>query len=201
MDQSLVDWVVAHRTAWLDHLAFALKAIGQSIVSFLAVVVTTAVVTFRRRQWAWGLAVTYAAVGALVASAVGKAAIRRPRPPRSLALLDADGWAMPSSVALLCAALGVAVIAGWDGRGRPHRWWSVAIVVATAALFGWAVVYLGAHWPGDVLVGWAVGIVVGAVAVAVSRPTADWVQGRWPERFPDPGRELGSDAVGHAQEA
>ncbi|MFN8018573.1 MAG: phosphatase PAP2 family protein [Acidimicrobiales bacterium] len=187
MDQQLLDWIVAHRTAWLDHVAFALKDIGQSPVSDVAVVLGTLIATVRRRQWAWGLGMCLAAVGALVVSALGKAIVARPRPPLEDALLKAHGWSMPSSVALLCAALGVALIAGWDTGGRPHRRSSIAVVVAIAAVYGWAVVYLGAHWVSDVLVGWALGIAVGAASVVVAR----WVVDEVTRRRPRPGAVSG----------
>ena len=178
MDQGILTWVVDHRTPWLDHLAFFLKDVGQSPVSVVAVAMATLIATFRTRQWAWGLGMVLAASGAIVASALAKAIVQRPRPPVDDALVVAHGWSMPSSVAMLCAALGVALVAGWDTGGRPHQRSSIAIVVGVAALFGWAVVYLGAHWASDVIVGWALGAAIGAASVAVARPVVADVRRR-----------------------
>lgn len=72
------------------------------------------------------------------------------------------GKAMPSSHA--ANAFGQAVLFGW--LYRPVRWWLVgfAVVVALSRVF------VGVHYPGDILVGAFVGSVIGAAgAIVVER--------------------------------
>ena len=66
--------------------------------------------------------------------------------------------------------------------------------LVTCSLFAWAVlqcysrVYLGVHYPGDILGGIVVGVLVGFVVSCLMR----WIQRRW--RFPD-GHYTGTDAT------
>jgi undecaprenyl-diphosphatase len=209
MDLWLIQFLISHRLGPLDHLAYAMKGVGESSIVRLEVVALVAVVGVRGRRWAWGLGVALAAGAALVVADVAKAVVDRPRPPEHLALVPAPGSSMPSSVALLCAAMGMAAVAGWDRRGRPRRWDAALAVASVVAAFGWAVVYLGVHWPSDVLVGWAMGAVVGVAAVAVGRWLVAVGLGAWPGLFAELDRwarpaaraAVRSDAVGDAEEA
>ena len=97
---------------------------------------------------------------------VGKRLARRfgaPRPyhlglsPNHLKQGARGGW--PSSHALsmacVCAALWVAVDVG--------PLWSVAVLLTLGT--GWARVYVGAHFPSDVLAGWGFGAATGALGM------------------------------------
>ena len=65
---------------------------------------------------------------------------------------------MPSSHALITSAIVVAVVmADWWTSDRLRR---AALVVGVVGclMVGAAMVYMGAHWVTDVLVGWALGV-------------------------------------------
>lgn len=66
-------------------------------------------------------------------------------------LAEAEGYGLPSGH----AQLGVVVwgLIAW-GRGQRATWWAAAVVVV---LIGLSRVYLGVHFPTDVLGGWLVG--------------------------------------------
>ena len=215
MDRWVANWVEAHRTPWLNDLARFLMRVGQGEAAPIVVVAATLAVAVRWRQWAWGAAVAIAAVGATVVSMVAKAVIGRPRPPLSLAMVVAPGSSMPSSVAVLCAAMGVAAVFGWERPTREGHRRAAIVMTGVVLLFSVAVVYLGAHWTTDVLVGWAVGIAVGAASIPLGRVTAAVLQGwlpgafSWADRYAAPSTDErpvdadqpASDAVVDAQEA
>lgn len=209
MDLHILQFIVMHRRWSIDEVTLAMKEVGESSMARLVVIALVLAIAVRGRRWAWGVAVSLAACAAIVVADVAKAMIGRPRPPEHLAMVPLSGTAMPSSVSLLCAAMGVAVVVGWDRRGRPRRWGAVAAVAAVVGAFGFAVVYLGAHWPSDVLVGWAMGAIVGVVAVVVSVPLVAGARRLWPwlfdelERWARPGIGLEgarSDAVRDAEQ-
>jgi undecaprenyl-diphosphatase len=96
--------------------------------------------------------------GAIVA--LLKEVIARPRPEEARVLLDAGSlYSMPSGHAARTMAAAVAL---W-GLGK--RW--------RITLFGFAFltmvsrVYVGAHWPNDVLLGALIGVLAGLVAIAL----------------------------------
>ncbi|MCU1499150.1 MAG: hypothetical protein JWM47_3103 [Acidimicrobiales bacterium] len=171
-----MDFIVEHRSSGLDEVALFLAAVGRSAISTVVVVVATLAAAVRRRQWAWGAAVSLAAIGSVALAAVGKALIERPRPPSSQAILVAHGSSMPSSVALLCAGMATAAVLGWEPPAHGRRRVALAWVSVVALVFGAAVVYLGVHWISDVLVGWGLGCAVGAAAVPTGRVASSWLR-------------------------
>lgn len=206
LDDRVMQLVVDHRTPLLDDLALLLMHVGQSDLTALALILVTLAVTVRTRRWTWGAGVCVAAAGALVVAGIGKALVGRPRPAVADALVVAHGTAMPSSVAVLSAAMAVAAVLGWtDPRPGGRRRGALAVAIV-AAIFGWAVIYLGAHWLTDVLVGWVLGAAVGVAAVPVGRAIAEGLQRRipgaftWLERYARDAAPAGSDAVVHAEE-
>jgi membrane-associated phospholipid phosphatase len=72
-----------------------------------------------------------------------------------------------SRAAFLACLVWVALISVGPLRGR--RWLAGAIALALAVTLGLTRVYLGYHWPSDVLAGWALGLMsFGLVAWAVT---------------------------------
>jgi membrane-associated phospholipid phosphatase len=168
LDDEIMRFVAAHRTPVLTWLAEAVETAGDSrqVVGVLAVAAFALVVALR--TWRVGAAAVVAVVAASLAVDVLKPVLQRPRPDAALAVLPLDGWAMPSGHAARVAAVsvGVLVAAGWSASGE-RRAAALALawgVVAVNVAVGVFMVYLGAHWPTDVLAGWALGTGVGWVA-------------------------------------
>ena len=109
----------------------------------------------RRRWWLWSAALV---AGGLVETSV-KATLARARP-------DDVSAGFPSGHATAAAAFAVIVVY-LVGRARLSDGARLAVcaaVVAGAALVGLARIELRAHWPGDVVAGWALGAGVAASA-------------------------------------
>ena len=102
------------------------------------------------------LAVSYA--GALVLETSVKHLVGRARPPAADRLVHATGFALPSGHATLATAfwLTSAVLLGRQFPGRRARF-AVAAAVCVVLAVGTSRVYLGVHWPTDVLAGTAIG--------------------------------------------
>lgn len=119
-----------------------------------------------------GVALTGAVLLALAVGMVLHRVINQPRPfvaePDSVRLLidHAATPSMPSNHALFTFAIAGTLL--WWTR------WAGAIALVAAILIGIARVYVGVHWPADVLAGALIGLMAGALAAVLLQ--------RWPIR-------------------
>ena len=154
-----------HATPVLDRLAVLLTIVGNTGPMVAAGVLTTAALAYlgrRREAWLFALGVG----GSMLLTQVIKRIAQRPRPDLWSSLRPEHTFSFPSGHAMDTAALAAALFF----ITPPHRrqWWALAPVFALGV--GWARMYLGVHFPSDVLGGWssAVGWVL-LVQLAFSR--------------------------------
>ena len=108
-----------------------------------------------------------AGCGAAVAGQLAKIAVSRGRPEDFLQQLHlyaghSDGFGFPSGHATFAAACATVLFLNTT---TPYR----IALVALGLIVGISRVYLGAHWPLDILGGWALGVICGIVVVYASR--------------------------------
>ncbi len=175
-DVSLLTWVAEHRTLWATKLSSLMLSASSSgpVIGALALLAVLFVVV--RRRWASAIVVGSAAVTAVFLASALKVLIGRQRPPAALALVHAHGFSMPSTDGALtaAAALALLLVTAWptqNARRAAAAGLGVAVVLVGACL-----VYLGAHWPSDVLAGWVVGALTAWTCYRVHR----WISRRYP---------------------
>jgi len=79
------------------------------------------------------------------------------------------GSGFPSGHAMSIALLsGYGAVAAWRLLPRVQALAAIVAEGATVLLVGWMRVYDGVHWPSDVLGGWAIGLLLLAVCVALA---------------------------------
>lgn len=171
LDRDLFTWVVEHRAPPFDWLFVAFSAIGQAAIVWIALAPVLAL--WARKPVVFTTLVTAATVWtADLLTVVLKAVFDRERPyevvPAADPLLRWDvSSSLPSGHAATSAA-GAFILAYLIGRGGL---WLALLAVA----IGFSRVYIGVHYPLDVLLGAAIGLAV-AVAAAVLvrrlRPTS-----------------------------
>ncbi|MBU6121065.1 phosphatase PAP2 family protein [Hymenobacter siberiensis] len=159
-DKQILAFLHAHATPALDQLALALTAAGAPLpMGVLAVLITVGLAVWgvRRQAWFFGLSVG----GAMALNLLVKVLFARPRPVLWQSLKPAFYYSFPSGHAMGAAAMATALgFLLWQWRGR---WPASALGALFALAVGWSRVYLGVHFPSDVLAGWtgAVGWVAG----------------------------------------
>jgi undecaprenyl-diphosphatase len=158
---------------WLQESARDISALGGfTVLILLCLVGLTLLIIHRRRLQALVFVLTV--VFAEVASAVLKTLLARPRPdlvPHLDLVYSASfpsGHAMMSPVVYLTLA---AVLAAGERR-RSEKVVLIGGAAALAGMIGVSRVYLGVHWPTDVLAGWALGCAIAAVG--------SWILSRLP---------------------
>ena len=154
-DTSLLTTVVQHRTPWLDGVMVFFSAIGDRGVLWLTLAAIGLLFT-NRKPAAWRLVLTMLCTYLVVDVAL-KAAFGRPRPYEVLTglqlLVDRPtSTSFPSTQ----AAMGIAgALAGT--RLFPAAGW---ILWPLGILIGLSRIYVGVHWPSDVLAGFLAGAAI-----------------------------------------
>ena len=165
LDRDVFTWVVEHRAAPFDWLFVALSAAGQAGLIWIALAPLLAV--WARKPVLFTTLVTAATVWTADLLAVSlKGVFDRERPyevvPAADPLLRWDvAGSLPSGHAATSAA-GAVVLAYLLGRGGL---WLGLLAVA----IGFSRVYVGVHYPLDVLAGALIGVAVGLAATVLVR--------------------------------
>jgi undecaprenyl-diphosphatase len=143
---------------WLREAARDITALGGNTILAL---VTLGAVAHLATTGKRGAAVLVAASvgGAAALSSVLKLAFARPRPdlvPHGMEVFTAS---FPSSHAMLSAAtyLTIGILLARVQPGRGTKAFLVGAAIVLSLLIGASRVYLGVHWPSDVLAGWCGG--------------------------------------------
>jgi undecaprenyl-diphosphatase len=144
--------------AWLEEVARDITGLGSHVILIgLTLAVAGYLALIRKRAAA--LLVLVSIGGGMLLSAGLKTLFQRPRPdlvPHAVEVYTASfpsGHAMLSAVTYLTlGALIAQVEARWRTRG-----YVLFLAILTTLLVGASRVYLGVHWPTDVLAGWCLG--------------------------------------------
>ena len=157
LDPRILSWVVRQRSEPLTAFARAVTRLGDPwVVTAIAAVGAIVLILIGRSRLA--ILVGLSTSGAAIATAVAKLVVGRPRPPEALWIVSAPGAAFPSGHATQSVACygSLAVVALVLVRRGSARVAIAVVAVAVALAVGSSRVYLGVHWPSDVVCGWAV---------------------------------------------
>lgn len=165
-DTAIFDLSLLHliRTAgkdvrWMDEVARDLTALGSTAV---IVLVTSGAVLYLllAKERISALLLCVSVIGGQVLSSALKVLFARPRPD-IVALSDHVSASFPSGHAMLSTVtyLTVGILLSRAQGSRPTQIFPLLVSLIVIVLVGISRVYLGLHWPTDVLGGWCVGSV------------------------------------------
>ena len=177
-DASLIDdpvrnAVISTRSDWLTPVMKAITYMGnwQTIT-----VICLILLAFRKTRLTYGVPLSIGALFVSLANKGIKVIVMRPRPDQAMFLIEQGGWSFPSGHAITSMFFyGMAIWLIRRNVTDPRLADILTVLLAIPmVLIGVSRVYLGVHYPTDVLAGWCLGVlVVVAIAEIIKRASND----------------------------
>ena len=144
---------------WLASAALDITALGSATVLGLTVMAVAGFLVLQG-MWRTGMFVALATGGALFVNAALKALFQRPRPDVVPHLREVMTMSFPSGHALTSAVvyLTLGALSMRIAERRVTKFYCMAMAMLVTALVGASRVYLGVHYPTDVIAGWLIGL-------------------------------------------
>ena len=165
MGESILLWFHRHAHPALDVAFLVSNALG---LGYLCVPLVLALVVWHlsRRERKEATAWLVVGLATWILPELLKATFGRPRPALWPRIVEVSGLSLPSGHAV--AGMALYPLMGWVAlRRRAGRRWRGFVAGVFIGLFiGIGRLYLGVHWPTDVLAGWALGLALSAGAIA-----------------------------------
>jgi undecaprenyl-diphosphatase len=173
VDHAILLWIHQHSAPWLDQLFFRSHLMG-TLPFCAALVVATAGWHLRRHEPRPAAVWVVLGLSTYVIQVTMKAIVERSRPALWDRLVLPESSSFPSGHAIAAATF-FPLLAWSLSRFAPRwrvAWWVIGVGLGLYVGFGR--LYLGVHWPSDVLAGWC----IGAAWAAAFWTLAAWLQRR-----------------------
>ncbi|XUY29823.1 phosphatase PAP2 family protein [Agrobacterium sp. rho-8.1] len=143
---------------WLTHVVDDITSLGGTTALFL-ITALTIIYLFIVRQRSVGAFVALSVVGGWAVSTVLKIGIARPRPDIVPHLVSVRDLSFPSGHAMVSTVtyLTLGALLSRIQTTRAARIYFIAVAIFLSGIIGFSRIYLGVHYPTDVLGGWCAG--------------------------------------------
>lgn len=144
--------------SWLPKVATDVTALGGGIVLTIVVVIVAGLLIVQR-LWLTAAAIVASSVSGNIVVELVKTHVARPRPDIVQHLVTVTHMSFPSghsanSAIVYLTLAGLASQVTDDGATRRYM---LVVAILLVGAIGCSRVYLGVHWPSDVLAGWSFG--------------------------------------------
>ena len=166
-DRSVMLWLHVRESPGMTTTMSAVTELGGVVAVPIIAVAWAGLLWWRGRRRDAAL-LAAAVIGSTLLNAVLKAVFQRDRPDFWEHLVVEDSYSFPSGHAMASMSLAAAlVVIAWSSR---WRWPAIALATVYVLVVGVSRLYLGVHFPSDVLAGWCVAVAwVVVVAVVLDR--------------------------------
>ena len=156
-DLLLVEWFFSHRTPTLNTIAIFLSKIGgMPFVLFFSLLWCLSLAW--QKKYDRVVFISLGISGSIVIGWLLKFAVNRPRPSELYQLVESYGASFPSAHSLYAATLACLIILIF--QTHPYQ----RLILSSAFIWGLSMgisrIYLGVHYPTDVLAGWGLGLIL-----------------------------------------
>jgi len=181
-DESVLRWIGAHHTPLLDSAMLEITALGTGTVVVMIVGIAALFLILTRHKYS-GLLLLVATAGGGILGMVLKLRFDRPRPHIFTWGTQAISSSFPSGHAM-SATIVYATVAYLAARLQKHNWsrWLTMLAAALViALICFSRLYLGVHYPSDVVAGVVIGLSWAAFCMATLEAIQRYAQRNAPE--------------------
>jgi undecaprenyl-diphosphatase len=167
-DESVIRWLGAHHTTTLDAIMVEITALGTGVVVMMIVAVAALFLVLTQHKYSAILLIASAA-GGIILDGVLKLGFNRPRPSIFVPAVHTVSSSFPSGHAMSAAVVytTVAYLAARLHKRRWARWLVMMTAFVVIVLISFSRLYLGVHYPSDVLAGIAIGFAWAGFCMAV----------------------------------
>jgi len=158
LDDSVIRWLGAHRTHGLDAVMVEVTALGTGMVVMMIVAVAALFLVLTQHKYS-AILLLASTFGGLVLNEVLKHGFNRPRPTIVVPAVHAVSSSFPSGHAMSAAIVytTVAYLAARLHKRKWARWLVMTAAFIVIAMISFSRLYLGVHYPSDVLAGLVIG--------------------------------------------
>ncbi|HEX8902471.1 phosphatase PAP2 family protein [Vitreimonas sp.] len=144
--------------AWLEQSVADITALGGFAVLTLVTLLAGGYLAVQRK-WGGALMLLVATIGGTAISEGLKLGFNRPRPDLVAHVVETTSMSFPSGHAMLSAVtyLTLGALLARTQEKRRLRGYILGAAILVTLLIGLSRIYLGVHWPTDVLAGWCLG--------------------------------------------
>jgi membrane-associated phospholipid phosphatase len=159
VDERVLQWFAAHRSPLLDEIMFDITTLGDGVVLIMIAAIASVFLWITKHHWSVYILIV-GMIGGKVLNTVLKAAFDRNRPSVVEWIYEVTSPSFPSGHAM-GVFIGYGTVAYLVGRLSPtrrlrHVTWFIASVTIVA--IGVSRMYLGVHYPSDVIAGFLAGL-------------------------------------------
>ena len=158
MDTNILLWIhgAVPQTELVEAIFKTLTKFGSSAILLAIAVVITLVYTFSMKLNKAHIFLLTGIFAAIINSIIKQLA-KRTRPILWTSPIEVDGYSFPSGHALIAIAV-YGILAYFLGEKYPYRRKAIySLSGIFIFLIGFSRLYLGVHWPSDILAGWLIG--------------------------------------------
>jgi undecaprenyl-diphosphatase len=158
-DDSVIRWLAAHHSRNLDAVMVEATALGTGVVVLMIVAVAALFLVLTNHKYS-AILLFASAAGGIVLNVILKLGFNRPRPSIFLPEVHTVSSSFPSGHAMSAAIVysTVAYLAARLHKRMWARWLVMTAAFVVIALISFSRLYLGVHYPSDVIAGVAIGL-------------------------------------------